>query len=496
MIDAAGTLALCIPARHAARHLPRLLDSVRRQTHPFDEVWLYDDASTDDTGAMARAFGATVVRSDVNTGPSPGKNLLAQKTTASWVHFHDADEALQPEFVARARTWMARDQDDVVLFGTEDRDDATAELLLTRQWDAADVARDAVAYCIANTVTNCGIYRRRAFLEAGGFDSNDDTKYNEDQAMHLRLALAGLPGPTIRRRGRLSARAVDVVRPSDRVCAGAVSRARQHRQLDGYALRRADRRTSLAAGGHPRRISGLGSRPALSRSRPASGIRGSARRASGRAPGRPRQPVRRHRGPRGIHSRVQAAPAAQLSDRRMTMRPLVSILVPCHNSEAWIDRTLESALAQTYPRCEIIVVDDGSTDGTPTRLRGYEARGVRIVTQANRGASAARNRALAEASGELIQFLDADDLLAPGKVAAQVALLEQRGFDLVASGAWGRFVENPADAPFAEQPIWRDLRPIDFLVTCALAELMFPPSAWLVPRRLCDKAGPGTKRFR
>ncbi len=59
------------------------------------------------------------------------------------------------------------------------------------------------------------------------------------------------------------------------------------------------------------------------------------------------------------------------------MRPLVSILVPCYNSEAWIDRTLESALAQTYPRCEIIVVDDGSTDGTLARMRGYEARGVR-----------------------------------------------------------------------------------------------------------------------
>jgi glycosyltransferase involved in cell wall biosynthesis len=171
------------------------------------------------------------------------------------------------------------------------------------------------------------------------------------------------------------------------------------------------------------------------------------------------------------------------------MRPLVSILIPSYNSEAWIDRTLESALAQTYPQCEIIVVDDGSTDGTLTRLRGYEARGVRIVTQANRGASAARNRALADASGELIQFLDADDLLAPDKIAAQVALLEQRGFNLVASGAWARFVDNPADSQFAEQPIWRDLRPIDFLVTCALEELVFPPSAWLVPRRLCDQAG-------
>lgn len=184
--------AMCIPARNAADHLPRLLESVRLQTEPFDEVLLYDDASTDETGRIAREFGVTVVSSDVNTGPSAGKNVLARHTTCEWVHFHDADEALYPKFVERARPWLIRDDLDVVLFATEDRDDRTGNMLGTRQWDDGALREDAVRYCILQTVTNCGVYRRDVFLEAGGFDTSDDTKYNEDQAMHLRLALAGL----------------------------------------------------------------------------------------------------------------------------------------------------------------------------------------------------------------------------------------------------------------------------------------------------------------
>jgi len=187
----APTIALGIPARNAVAHLPRLLESVRTQTVPFDEVLLYDDASTDGTGDIARAFGARIVRTDVNTGPSLGKNQLAQLTSADWVHFHDADEALQPEFVARARTAIS-DAVDVVLFDTEDRDDVTGRQLGQSRWGDVALRDDAVRYCIEHTVTNCGVYRRSAFLRAGGFDTDEATKYNEDQAMHLRLALAGL----------------------------------------------------------------------------------------------------------------------------------------------------------------------------------------------------------------------------------------------------------------------------------------------------------------
>lgn len=184
-------LALLIPARNATSVLGRLLDSADAQTVPFDEIRLYDDASTDRTGDMAASRGAIVLRSEVNTGPSIGKNRLAALTTCEWLHFHDADDELKRDFVERAHEWMQLAQ-DVVLFPVDDRDDDTGAFLGRADWDDAALQRDAVCYTIQTNVTNCGIYRRDRFLSAGGFDSNEATKYNEDQAMHMRLALQGL----------------------------------------------------------------------------------------------------------------------------------------------------------------------------------------------------------------------------------------------------------------------------------------------------------------
>lgn len=185
-------LALCIPARNEEAVLPRLLHSVDRQTLPFDEVLVYDDGSTDRTGEIAETWGATVVRVESSTGPSRGKNRLATHTPCEWLHFHDADDALHPEFVARARRWIERDDADVVLFATEDRSSDGSVPLGTRVWDDAALREDPVRYGILHTITNCGMYRRTSFLDAGGFDGGAATKYNEDQAMHLRLAYAGL----------------------------------------------------------------------------------------------------------------------------------------------------------------------------------------------------------------------------------------------------------------------------------------------------------------
>jgi glycosyltransferase involved in cell wall biosynthesis len=185
-------LALAVPARNEEAVLDRLLDSVDRQTVPFDELWLYDDASTDRTGEIARARGVAVVRAERPSGPAVGKNVLAARSTCEWIHFHDADEALHAEFVSRAHAWIERDSADVILFGTEERDHAEGHWIRTRAWDDRMLEADPVRYAILHTITNCGIYRRNAFVAAGGFDINPRTKYNEDQAMHLRLARAGL----------------------------------------------------------------------------------------------------------------------------------------------------------------------------------------------------------------------------------------------------------------------------------------------------------------
>lgn len=169
--------------------------------------------------------------------------------------------------------------------------------------------------------------------------------------------------------------------------------------------------------------------------------------------------------------------------------PLVSLLIPCHNAAPWLAATLESALAQTWAHKEIILVDDGSTDGSLALAQGFAARGVRIFSQPNAGASAARNRALREARGDYFQFLDADDLLAPGKLTAQLALLATRPPDTVASCAWGRFTTDPAAARFVDEVVFRDFTPLDFLVVAGETGAMMHPSAWLVPRGVAVRAG-------
>jgi len=116
----------------------------------------------------------------------------------------------------------------------------------------------------------------------------------------------------------------------------------------------------------------------------------------------------------------------------------VSVIVPCHNVEAFVARAVESAIAQTHPDLKVIAVDDGSTDGTLQVLRGLQARHpdrLTVVAQANAGACAARNAGLRQSTGTYVQFLDADDLIRPDKVAHQAKLAEERGADVVVGSA-------------------------------------------------------------
>ncbi len=172
------------------------------------------------------------------------------------------------------------------------------------------------------------------------------------------------------------------------------------------------------------------------------------------------------------------------------MPPLVSILIPSYNAERWLGETLESALAQTWANLEIIVINDGSRDGSLQLAQAFAGRGVRVIDQPNAGASAARNRGLREARGEFIQFLDADDLISPDKIAAQVELLRVKPAGTLATCTWGRFASDPAAAQFVDAAVFRDFAPVDFLVLAGDTGAMMHPSAWLVPRAVADRAGP------
>lgn len=104
------------------------------------------------------------------------------------------------------------------------------------------------------------------------------------------------------------------------------------------------------------------------------------------------------------------------------MSPLVSILIPCFNAERWLGQAIESALDQTGPQKEVIVVDDGSTDGSLEIIKRFDER-IRFETGPNYGPNVARNRLLELARGDWLQYLDADDYLLPDKINRQVEFI-------------------------------------------------------------------------
>jgi glycosyltransferase involved in cell wall biosynthesis len=109
------------------------------------------------------------------------------------------------------------------------------------------------------------------------------------------------------------------------------------------------------------------------------------------------------------------------------MNPLVSVIIPAYNAAQYIAEAIYSALNQTYKELEVIVVDDGSTDGTSDIIQGINDSRLILIKQHNKGGSAARNHGLEAAKGEYIKFLDADDVLYPDTIEKQIKESEHLG---------------------------------------------------------------------
>jgi glycosyltransferase involved in cell wall biosynthesis len=177
------------------------------------------------------------------------------------------------------------------------------------------------------------------------------------------------------------------------------------------------------------------------------------------------------------------------------MQPLVSILIPAFNADAWIADTIKSAIGQTWRRKEIIVVDDGSTDRTLEIARRFTSREVSVITQKNQGAPAARNHALRLSQGDYIQWLDADDLMSADKIAKQMeAAGARRGTRTLFSSGWGYFAYRTERAEFCPSSLWCDLSPVEWLLRKMSEDLHMQTATWLVSRELTEAAGPWDPR--
>ncbi len=178
------------------------------------------------------------------------------------------------------------------------------------------------------------------------------------------------------------------------------------------------------------------------------------------------------------------------------MKPLVSILIPAYNAEKWLTETLESALGQTWSNKEIIIVDDGSKDGTLALARTFESDIVKVFTHENQGASATRNKAFSLCHGDYIQWLDADDLLGPDKISKQMGALEDAlNTRSLLSGEWGSFMHRPSRAKFDPSGLWCNLSKAEWLMRKMEQNIYMQTASWLVSRELTEAAGPWDTRL-
>jgi len=133
--------------------------------------------------------------------------------------------------------------------------------------------------------------------------------------------------------------------------------------------------------------------------------------------------------------------------------PLISVVVPAYNAETFIAATLQSIVDQTYPEIEVVVVDDGSSDGTAdvaTKVIG-DALPVKVFRAVNGGQNAARNIGLALATGDYVKFLDHDDILPPWAISTQVELIRSTGQEIVVGGI-ERFAHDDASNFLSSRP--------------------------------------------
>ena len=166
-------------------------------------------------------------------------------------------------------------------------------------------------------------------------------------------------------------------------------------------------------------------------------------------------------------------------------KALISIIIPLYNSENYISDTIKSCLNQHYTNLEIIIVDDGSTDNSLNIVKAFNDQRIQIYKQNNKGACAARNFGLSQAQGNLIQFLDADDVLEENKLKQQIEHYLKYGDDYIYSSKMGSIVKDVYAEESGYDCFYRDLSPKDYFNE-QLNQFgkYFTTGTWLIPQKL------------
>jgi glycosyltransferase involved in cell wall biosynthesis len=482
-------ISVIIPAYNAGRTIERALNSVWRQNYTSIEVIVVDDGSTDDTAAMVERHlgrGVRLIRLPRNVGECGAMNAGIKPATGDYLAFLDADDEWldgklhkQMAMLAAypAMTFVTSGFHYVNDDGRTVRKSGTGHLPpeLKEFW------RELLA--ASYVAKPCVIARTASLRAVGGFD--ESLAVAGDQDMWIRLSLIGdvgfvnedlvrvhITADSLTR--RYAAREMEYTLPMVMKYLRSERGRLSPREIRGV-LRRRFTAIGRNAYVHGRVVAGallilravaLGYRPVenilylLSASPPV----------------------------RAIKRRVQVRPAHAVmvsdlaapntaKDHALKIDPLITVVIPAFNAAHTIGRALASVRAQSYRNIEIVVVDDCSADDTVACVRAGADENLRLIQMpGNVGAAAARNAGIAEAGGEFVAFLDADDEWRPKKLERQIAVITRHPrmsfvscqCDFIGVDGEARAIFREELAPATGFEAWRVLLAYTFVATPAV----------------------------
>jgi glycosyltransferase involved in cell wall biosynthesis len=444
-------VSILIPCYNARPWIGQCIRSALDTQYPRKEILVLDDGSTDGSRDVVEAFGDRIrFVPGSHAGSNVARNRLTSLARGEWLQFLDADDYILPGKISSQvdfiRQWAGAV--DVVYSPMICHSLEHSEPDWVTRIYSDDATLNYIRWEPLNTIGM--LLRKEAVLHVGGW--KEDQPCCQEHELLLRLLMAGArfqslnkPGAvarlhnaesvsrkdplrTIRVRMELTDRAANYLQSSGRLgpehrralFVARMESARSAYQQDPILAEELCRK-AIAAGKWWRTSS-----PALGL-RYQFALRTLGFQRTERLAAWNRERERRRVAPKGPREpgNIDSAKNAPAPRMPSTVQcghtwPLVSILVPAYNAERWIGQCIQSALDQDYPHKEVIVVDDGSTDGSRKIIETFGER-VQFAPGPHAGGNAARNRLTELAQGEWLQYLDADDYLLPGKLASQVA---------------------------------------------------------------------------
>lgn len=489
-------VSVVIPAYNYAKFLPDAIESALGQGSPGCpvEVVVLDDGSTDDTPAVAAAFGSAIrYQRQENAGLPAARNAGMRAASHDLVIFLDADDALLPGAVTTLiGSWKTCDPPPAVLASRNLEMDAEGRPLgpIPAPGTGAISPVSARDLVIRNRFATTVLADRRILLALGGFD--ESLPASEDRDMWIRVAashpvlLLDRLTLAVRKHGaNMSKAATRQSLAIDRVLAKAFA---------DPALRLDSRDRRLARAVRHYQTALMRSNAGETRAALAEMARSLALVPLGWAGDDVLPPGARYRGLASLFlkslfsSRSMAGESSAALSREVSGIPAatlagegVTVLIPSYNYARYLPEAIDSALAQTHPHVEVLVIDDGSTDETPEVLSRYGDR-IRSVRQENAGLCAARNRGLAEATHEFVVLLDADDVLDVKMIEESLKALERLRPPAAVVGHISRRIDEKGEAmPFFGIPEKRslDCTNLDFLLVNRFAPIVLAHRATL-----------------